>query len=105
MYLGKLVEVASREDLFHMPLHPYTQALLSSIPVADPRRRRDRIVLKGEVPSPLNPPSGCRFHTRCPVAKDICSQEIPLFEEKRPDHWVACHLVDAMGKTSPAGRS
>jgi peptide/nickel transport system ATP-binding protein/oligopeptide transport system ATP-binding protein len=97
MYLGKLVEVASREDLFHMPLHPYTQA--------DPRRRRDRIVLKGEVPSPLNPPSGCRFHTRCPIAKDICSQEIPPFEEKRPDHWVACHLVDAMGKTSPAGRN
>lgn len=100
MYLGKIVETATREKLYRNPLHPYTQALLSAIPVPNPRRKRQRIVLKGEVPSPVNPPSGCRFHTRCPLAVDICKTEIPLFEEKKPDHWVACHLVDATG-TSP----
>lgn len=104
MYLGKLVEVTSREDLFREPLHPYTQALLSAIPVPNPRRKRERIVLKGDVPSPLNPPSGCRFHPRCPVAKDICKEVDPVFEQKRSDHWVACHLVDAMGSASPVGR-
>jgi peptide/nickel transport system ATP-binding protein/oligopeptide transport system ATP-binding protein len=97
MYLGKIVETATREDLYRNPLHPYTQALLSSIPVPNPRRKGHRIVLKGEVPSPVNPPSGCRFHTRCPLAIDICKHEIPLFEEKRHDHWVACHLVDQSG--------
>lgn len=97
MYLGKLAEVARREELYRNPLHPYTQALLSAIPVPDPRRKRQRIVLKGEVPSPVNPPSGCRFHTRCPLAIDICKQEIPPLEEKRPDHWAACHLVDRSG--------
>jgi peptide/nickel transport system ATP-binding protein/oligopeptide transport system ATP-binding protein len=101
MYLGKLVEVASREDLYNDPLHPYTRALLSAIPVPDPRRKRERVVLKGEVPSPLNPPSGCRFHPRCPLAQDICKQVEPPFEEKRPDHWVACHMVDAVGKSTP----
>ncbi|MBK8051673.1 MAG: dipeptide ABC transporter ATP-binding protein [Anaerolineales bacterium] len=104
MYLGKLAEVTSREDLYRDPLHPYTQALLSAIPVPDPRRRRERIVLKGEVPSPLNPPSGCRFHPRCPLATDICRQQEPVFEEKRLDHWVACHHVDVAGKSSPAAR-
>lgn len=97
MYLGKLAEVARREELYRNPLHPYTQALLSAIPVPDPRRKRQRIVLKGEVPSPVNPPSGCRFHTRCPLAIDICKQEIPPLEEKRPGHWAACHLVDRSG--------
>ncbi len=104
MYLGKLVEVTKRSDLYRDPLHPYTQALLSSIPVADPRRKRDRIVLRGEVPSPLNPPPGCRFHPRCPIAKDICKQVEPVFEEKRVDHWVACHLVERAGNPTPAGR-
>ena len=104
MYLGKMVEATSRENLFRTPLHPYTQALLSAIPVANPRRKRDRIVLKGEVPSPVNPPSGCRFHPRCPIAKDICKQVEPAFEEKRPDHFVACHLVDRVGSPTPIQR-
>ena len=94
MYLGKLVEVTRREELYKNPLHPYTQALLSAIPMPNPRLRRQRIVLKGEVPSPLNPPSGCRFHTRCPLAVDRCRVEEPVFEEKGHDHWVACHLVN-----------
>lgn len=94
MYLGKLVEMAPRASIFRNPLHPYTQALLSSIPIPDPRRKRQRIILTGEVPSPVNPPSGCRFHTRCPFAVDICKQVEPLFEAKTTDHFVACHLVD-----------
>ncbi len=103
MYLGKLVELTSREDLYRNPLHPYTQALLSAIPVPDPRRKRQRIVLTGEVPSPLNPPSGCRFHPRCPLAIDLCKVQEPLFEEKRPGHFAACHLVNTEGKYSPTG--
>jgi peptide/nickel transport system ATP-binding protein/oligopeptide transport system ATP-binding protein len=94
MYLGKLVELASRERLFNEPLHPYTKALISAIPVANPRIRKESIILTGDVPSPLNPPSGCRFHPRCPVVTDICSQEEPEFKEVSPDHWVACWLVD-----------
>ena len=97
MYLGKMAEVTSRESLYRNPLHPYTQALLSAIPMPDPRLKRERIVLTGDVPSPLNPPSGCRFHPRCPIAVDICRQQEPLFEQKAADHWVACHLVPASG--------
>lgn len=100
MYLGKLVEVATRQELYHNPQHPYTQALLSAIPVPDPRRKRKRIVLTGEVPSPLNPPPGCRFHTRCPLAIDRCKREEPIFEEKSVNHWVACHLVERVGTTT-----
>ena len=94
MYLGKLVEVAERDDLYHNPQHPYTQALLSAIPIPKPGAKRDRVILKGEIPSPLNPPSGCRFHTRCPYAFDRCKVEDPAFEEKTPNHWTACHLIE-----------
>ncbi len=93
MYLGKMVEMTSREELFRNPLHPYTQALMSAIPVPNPRLKRQRTILKGDVPSPLNPPKGCRFHPRCPVAIDICSHQEPAFLEVSPDHWVACHLA------------
>ncbi len=90
MYLGKMVELSDRVELFRNPMHPYTQALMSAIPVADPKVKRTRMILKGDVPSPLNPPKGCRFHPRCPIAVDICSQEEPKFLEKRPGHFVAC---------------
>jgi oligopeptide/dipeptide ABC transporter ATP-binding protein len=93
MYLGKMVEMTSREELFRNPLHPYTQALMSAIPVPNPRLKRQRTILKGDVPSPLNPPKGCRFHPRCPVAIEKCSQVEPAFLEVSPDHWVACHLA------------
>jgi oligopeptide/dipeptide ABC transporter ATP-binding protein len=93
MYLGKMVEMTSREELFRNPLHPYTQALMSAIPVPNPRLKRQRTILKGDVPSPLNPPKGCRFHPRCPVAIEICSHQEPAFLEVSPDHWVACHLA------------
>jgi oligopeptide/dipeptide ABC transporter ATP-binding protein len=94
MYLGKMVELAGREELFRNPLHPYTQALMSAIPMPNPRLKRDRIILKGDVPSPLNPPKGCRFHPRCPVAIDICSKEEPEFKGTNPDHKAACWLVN-----------
>ncbi len=94
MYLGKMVELASREDLFRNPLHPYTQALMSAIPIPDPNFKRERIILQGDVPSPVNPPKGCRFHPRCPVAIDHCSVEEPPFIEVSPDHWVACWRVE-----------
>jgi oligopeptide/dipeptide ABC transporter ATP-binding protein len=93
MYLGKMVEMTSREELFRNPLHPYTQALMSAIPVPNPRLKRQRTILKGDVPSPLNPPAGCRFHPRCPVAIEKCSHEEPPFIEVSPDHWVACWLA------------
>ena len=93
MYLGKMVELTARDELYRNPMHPYTQALMSAIPVPNPRLKRQRIVLKGDVPSPLNPPKGCRFHPRCPVAIEKCSQEEPEFLEVSPDHFVACWLA------------
>lgn len=94
MYLGKMVELTDRESLYREPLHPYTKALLSAIPVPHPEVKRERTILKGDVPSPLNPPKGCRFHTRCPIAVSKCSQEEPEFREVRPGHWVACWLAE-----------
>lgn len=94
MYLGKMVEMATRDELFRNPLHPYTQALMSAIPIPDPTLKRERIILEGDVPSPLNPPGGCRFHPRCPVALEVCSQEEPAFREVSTDHWVACWRVE-----------
>ena len=93
MYLGKMVELTGRDELFKNPLHPYTQALMSAIPIPDPHLKRKRVILKGDVPSPLNPPSGCRFHPRCPIAEEICSQQEPEFREVSSDHWVACWMV------------
>lgn len=93
MYLGKIVEMTDKHSLFDNPLHPYTKALISAIPIPDPTHDKNRVILEGDVPSPINPPSGCRFHTRCPIAKDICSQEDPVFEEKADGHFVACHFV------------
>lgn len=93
MYLGKIVELTSREELFRAPLHPYTQALMSAIPIPDPKVRRQRIILPGDVPSPLNPPSGCRFHPRCPVAMPHCKVEVPPFAEVSPGHHAACWRV------------
>ena len=95
MYLGKIVESSSREELFSHPLHPYTQALMSAIPIPNPGKKRNRIILKGDVPSPLHPPTGCRFHPRCPIARENCAVDEPQLRELRPDHWVACHY--AMG--------
>jgi len=93
MYLGHLVELADRNELFSTPLHPYTEALLSAVPLPNPRKtRKTRIILKGDVPSPISPPSGCRFHTRCPLAVARCKVEVPDFREVAPKHWVACHL-------------
>ncbi|TES88022.1 MAG: dipeptide ABC transporter ATP-binding protein [Dehalococcoidia bacterium] len=94
MYLGQIVELASRDDLFHRPLHPYTQALLSAVLVPDPHQKRKRIPLPGEVPSPIDPPPGCRFHTRCPKVMKVCSREMPELKQIEENHLVACHLYD-----------
>lgn len=95
MYLGCLVELAESYELNRQPLHPYTKTLLSAVPVPDPEvsRSRQRIVLEGDIPSPMNPPTGCRFHTRCPYATDKCKQAVPEFKEHAPGHWAACHLL------------
>lgn len=100
MYLGSMVELASSDDLYDEPLHPYTEALLSAVPIPDPNvaKTRERIILEGDVPSPINPPSGCRFRTRCPKVMDICSQVAPKWQEARPNHWVACHLYQEESK-------
>jgi peptide/nickel transport system ATP-binding protein/oligopeptide transport system ATP-binding protein len=95
MYLGKFVELAPRRELYENPLHPYTKALMSAIPIPKPNLNRERIILQGEVPSPLNPPAGCRFHPRCPVAIDRCAVEEPQFLKVGPNHWVACLLVES----------
>lgn len=94
MYLGSLVETADKDTLYDRPMHPYTQALLSSVPVPDPTLKKERIILKGDLPSPVDPPTGCRFHTRCPSCMEICKQHIPIFREVEPGHEVACHLFD-----------
>ncbi len=96
MYVGKLVEMASAEELYRLPKHPYTAALMAAVPVADPRVRSGNVELQGEVPSPAHPPSGCYFHPRCRYAQDICSQEAPAWREVSPDHWTACHLADEL---------
>jgi oligopeptide transport system ATP-binding protein len=99
MYLGKIMELADRKDLFDNPLHPYTQSLMSAVPIAKPslERKRKRITLQGEVPSPANPPRACIFHTRCPLAVDICAEVVPDYRQVYPGHFVACHLVDNQG--------
>jgi oligopeptide transport system ATP-binding protein len=97
MYLGKIVELADCDELYGNPLHPYTQALLAAVPVPDPEVEKKRVhqIVKGEVPSPINPPSGCVFHPRCPLAVDECSKAIPEFRELTPGHWVACPVIQA----------
>jgi len=99
MYLGKVVEIADKKDLFDSPLHPYTKALLSSIPVPDPTLERERIILRGDVPSPIDPPTGCRFHTRCPFATDKCKLEEPALRAIEGNHFVSCHYAEELANS------
>ena len=92
LYLGKMAEMANVDSLYSEPLHPYTQALLSAVPIPDPDIKRERILLQGDIPNPANPPSGCPFHTRCPQATEHCSEIVPEWKEVKQDHYVACHL-------------
>ncbi len=94
MYLGSMVEYGKTADIFENPLHPYTEALFSAVPVPDPDYKMKRIILEGDIPSPVNPPSGCKFHTRCRKCMDVCKEEVPVFRECKPGHFVACHLYD-----------
>ncbi|GAB6153887.1 dipeptide ABC transporter ATP-binding protein [Desulfosporosinus burensis] len=94
MYLGKMVEITSKRELYGNPLHPYTQALLSAIPIINPEKKKERIILKGDVPSPINPPAGCRFCSRCFKELDQCKLQEPVLKEVSPNHWVACHLFE-----------
>lgn len=94
MYLGSMVEKGSKDSIFEEPLHPYTNALFSAVPIADPKVKMNRIILKGDIPSPSNPPKGCKFHTRCNKCMEICKQVPPTFKEVKPGHFVACHLYD-----------
>ncbi|HYC15108.1 MAG TPA: oligopeptide/dipeptide ABC transporter ATP-binding protein, partial [Stellaceae bacterium] len=92
MYLGRIVEIAPKAELFALPLHPYSQVLIDSAPLPDPRARRERLIIEGDVPSPIDPPPGCRFHTRCPFAIARCRSEVPALQEVSPGRYVACHL-------------
>jgi oligopeptide/dipeptide ABC transporter ATP-binding protein len=94
MYLGRIVEDAPKKDFYASPMHPYSQALLSAVPSMLPAKKKERIILTGDVPSPSNPPSGCTFHTRCPRAVEICCHEVPYLKKVGPDHFASCHLLD-----------
>ena len=104
MYLGNMVEFSETENIFAKPLHPYTQALFSAIPIPDPRYKMERIVLQGSIPSPANPPSGCKFHTRCERCMELCAKAAPDFAEVEPGHFCACHLYNSPERTAELER-